>query len=55
MPDFFMAETALVATPEGRSIEIWNPLYKYDFKPLPSEGFEGKVESTHSNAVPGLT
>ncbi|KAJ8111800.1 hypothetical protein OPT61_g5688 [Boeremia exigua] len=42
VPDFFMTETIVVHTPEGRNIEIWNPLYKYDFKPVPSRGFEGK-------------
>ncbi|KAH6638401.1 hypothetical protein C7974DRAFT_411824 [Boeremia exigua] len=41
VPDFFMSETTVVDTPEGRKIEIWNPLYKYDFKPVP-KGFEGK-------------
>jgi tyrosinase len=46
VPDFFMTETIAVNTPEGRIIEIWNPLYKYDFKPVPSVGqgaFDGKV------------
>lgn len=55
VPDFFMTETTVVATPEGRNIEIWNPLYKYDFKPVPSVGFEGKVRSTRSKAMSGLT
>ncbi|KAF9699590.1 hypothetical protein EKO04_002625 [Ascochyta lentis] len=43
VPGFFMTPTTVVATPEGRSIEIWNPLYKYEFKPVPSAGaFSGK-------------
>ncbi|KAF2622028.1 tyrosinase [Macroventuria anomochaeta] len=43
VPDFFMTETTVVTTPEGRNIEIWNPLYKYEFKPVPSAGaFDGK-------------
>lgn len=54
VPDFFMTETIVVNTPEGRNIEIWNPLYKYDFKPLPSSGFEGKVSTSPSEAVPQL-
>lgn len=44
VPDFFITETAMVATPEGRNIEIWNPLYKYTFNPIP-EGFDDKVRS----------
>ena len=46
VPDFFMTEMITVNAPEGRTVEIWNPLYKYDFKPVPSVGqgaFDGKV------------
>lgn len=46
VPDFFMTETITVQAPEGRTVELWNPLYKYDFKPVPSVGhgaFGGKV------------
>ena len=43
-----MTPTTMVATPEGRNIEIWNPLYSYEFKPLPSAGaFDGKVRDVH--------
>ncbi|KAF1359583.1 tyrosinase [Lizonia empirigonia] len=43
VPDFFMTPTVVVPTPKGRNLEIWNPLYKYDFKPVPSAGaFDGK-------------
>ncbi|KAJ4338353.1 hypothetical protein N0V95_008089 [Ascochyta clinopodiicola] len=43
VPEFFMTPTTVVTTPEGRSMEIWNPLYKYEFKPVPSAGaFSGK-------------
>ncbi len=55
VPDFFMTETTVVGTPEGRNIEIWNPLYKYDFKPLPSSGFEGKVRNALIDNAPRLT
>lgn len=42
VPDFFMTDTVQVDTPDGQRIEIWNPLFKFDFKPVP-QGFEGKV------------
>ncbi|KAJ4986034.1 hypothetical protein SVAN01_08512 [Stagonosporopsis vannaccii] len=42
VPEFFMSEMVTVDTPEGRNIELLNPLYKYDFKPVPSQGFDGK-------------
>ncbi|KAJ4404417.1 hypothetical protein N0V91_005938 [Didymella pomorum] len=41
VPDFFVTETTMVDTPEGRRIEIWNPLYKYTFKSIP-DGFDDK-------------
>ncbi|OSS49874.1 hypothetical protein B5807_05870 [Epicoccum nigrum] len=41
VPDFFMTDTVQVDTPDGQRIEIWNPLFKFDFKPVP-QGFEGK-------------
>lgn len=50
-----MTETTRVDTPEGRNIEILNPLNKYDFKPVPSQGFEGKVSVLCSKVVATLT
>lgn len=51
VPDFFMTETTTVDTPEGQNIEIWNPLYKYDFKPVPpAGGFDGKVRYVHTTS-----
>jgi tyrosinase len=44
VPNFFVTETTMVATPEGRNIEMWNPLYKYTFKSIP-DGFDDKVRS----------
>ncbi|KAF1925295.1 tyrosinase [Didymella exigua CBS 183.55] len=41
VPRFFVTETTVVFTPEGRNIEIWNPLYAYTFKSIP-DGFEDK-------------
>jgi tyrosinase len=48
VPDFFMTDTVQVDTPEGSRIEIWNPLHRFDFNPVP-QGFEGKVGSAHSD------
>ncbi|KAF3001808.1 hypothetical protein E8E13_002868 [Curvularia kusanoi] len=45
VPDFFMTETIMVETPEGRRMQMWNPLYKFDFKPVPAQGFDGKASS----------
>lgn len=51
VPEFFMTSTIRVTTPEGRNVEIWNPLYRYDFKPVPKAGqFDGKVRLTHRMA-----
>jgi Common central domain of tyrosinase len=48
VPEIFMTPTTMVTTPEGRTIEILNPLYKYEFKPVPSAGaFSGKVYDTY--------
>ncbi|KAF3046339.1 hypothetical protein E8E12_002768 [Didymella heteroderae] len=44
VPSFFITETTMVATPEGRNIEIWNPLYQYTFKSIP-DGFDDKFKS----------
>jgi hypothetical protein len=49
VPDFFVTETTMVDTPEGRRIEIWNPLYKYTFKSIP-DGFDDKVRSICTEA-----
>lgn len=51
VPEFFMSETIMVDTPEGRKIEIWNPLYRYNFNPVPSEGFDSKVSVPTTKAV----
>lgn len=47
VPDFFTSEMTTVATVEGRNIEIWNPLYKYTFHPIP-HGFGEKVRRMYS-------
>ena len=48
VPDFFMTETIMVDAPEGRTVEISNPLRRFHFDPAP-QGFEGKVGSAHSD------
>jgi tyrosinase len=48
VPDFFVNETVQVHTPEGKKLEMWNPLRRFDFNPVP-QGFEGKVGSAHSD------
>lgn len=42
VPDFFIQEKIMADSPDGKTAEIWNPLYAFYFVSIP-DGFSGKV------------